>query len=105
MGWNALSKEITVIVAGLFIALTSYLLVKMGIIVTSVAWLMCATYLLSVACICLYRRAINKNIQHTESLKTIICSIKIHGTKITNRYCGLTVMYLARLVMHGGRNK
>ncbi|MDL2121947.1 MAG: hypothetical protein LWX51_02440 [Deltaproteobacteria bacterium] len=70
MGWNPLSKEITVIVGGLFVALTSYLLVKMGIIITSIAWLICTAYLLSIACIYLYRCLINKNIQCAESTKT-----------------------------------
>ncbi len=66
MGRGTISKEITVIVVGLFIALTSYLLVKMGIIITSLAWLVCTAYLLSVACIYLYRRSINKNTQTEE---------------------------------------
>ena len=66
MKQDELSKEITVIVSGLFITLTSYLLVVMGVIITSLAWLICAAYLLSVTCIYIYRLTMNKNIQHTE---------------------------------------
>ena len=77
MGWNKISKEIIVIVVGLFIALTSYLLVAMGIIITSLAWFVCAAYLLSVACVYLYRRSVNKNIQ----LKDIYLTGKDIGDK------------------------
>ncbi|MDL1959241.1 MAG: hypothetical protein LWX01_06060 [Deltaproteobacteria bacterium] len=66
MRQHVLLTQITVIATGIFVALTSCLLVKMGIIITSIAWLICLAYLLSATCIYFYKRTINKNIQHTE---------------------------------------
>ena len=56
MKQNVLLTQIIIIATGLFVALTSYILVKMGIIIASIAWLICAAFLLSTACIYLYRR-------------------------------------------------
>lgn len=65
MKQNVLLTQIIIIATGLFVALTSYILVKMGIIIASIAWLICAAFLLSTACIYLYRR--RKYFKHIEN--------------------------------------